>query len=314
MKKVSYILLIIFVFLISIVNTNALPETKNREELDNLGVNKKWKITDDNRDNVLNTKYVDADQKVYDFSEVLTEEEIEQLKASAQEFKNKTKMEIIILVDNLPYRNDKENEDYSADFYDYNDFGLDLDKYSGVLLFRNTYEEDPYYDIYTFGNAQLYFSYNRLENVLDNIYDDLHNGNYYSGFNSYIRYMSNYYSDGIPKEMENYEVDEDGYLHELPAKYHPPILIALIISTIVSGIIVGRMISKNKMVMKATSADEYIDSSSINITQKEDRFINSHTTHYTVSSSSSSGGGGGSFHSSGGSSGGGHSSGGGRHG
>ena len=50
-------------------------------------------------------------------------------------------MEIIILIDDLPYTSDSENEDYASDFYDYNDFGLDLDKnYSGVLLFRNTYE------------------------------------------------------------------------------------------------------------------------------------------------------------------------------
>ena len=63
-------------------------------------------------------------------------------------------------------------------------------------------------------------------------------------------------------------------------------------------------------------AEEYIDSKSINISNKEDTFISSHTTHYTTSSSSSSGGhsSGGSFHSSSGSSGGGHSSGGGRHG
>ena len=32
-----------------------------------------------------------------------------------------------------------------------------------------------YYDIYTFGDAQLYFSYQRLDSTLDNIYDNIHN-------------------------------------------------------------------------------------------------------------------------------------------
>ena len=63
------------------------------------------------------------------------------------------------------------------------------------------------------------------------------------------------------------------------------------------------------MIRKATSASAYLNKDSVNYTQHVDQFINSHTTHYTVSSSS---GGGGGFSS--GSSGGGHSSGGGRHG
>ena len=113
--------------------------------------------------------------------------------------------------------------------------------------------------------------------------------------------------------MKEYEIDENGYLQKLPAKYHPPIIIACIISSIVSGIVIGIMIKKNKMVAKATTAEEYINNSSVNISNKKDKFLTSHTTHYTISSDSG-GSGGGSYHSTSGSSGGGHSSGGGRHG
>lgn len=328
MKNIKYLLIVLSVFLLGTLNVYAkVPETNNREELDNLGVNKKWQITDNNKDNVLKTKSVNAEDKIYDFSDVLTDEEYEQLKNAAQEFKNHTNMEIIILIDNLPYSYDSMNEDYAADFYDYNDFGLDIDKYSGVLLFRNTYEQNPYYDIYKFGNAQLYFSHTRLNITLDNIYDSLHNKDYYNGFSRYISEMKSYYDSGIPTEMSGYTVDEDGHLQPPPVeppKYHPPIGLAIIIASILSTIIVGIMIGKNKMVMKETKAEEYIDSKSINISNKEDTFISSHTTHYTTSSSSSgghsSGGGGhhsssgGGHHSSSGSSGGGHSSGGGRHG
>ena len=65
------------------------------------------------------------------------------------------------------------------------------------------------------------------------------------------------------------------------------------------------------MIKKETEATHYMNKASLNYTKKQDNFITSHTTSYTVSSSS--GGGGGGF-SSGGSSGGGFSSGGGRHG
>lgn len=316
MKRIKYLLIIISLFLVGIVNVNAkIPETKNREELENLGVNKKWTITVENKDNVLKSKYVNAEEKIYDFSDVLTEEEYEKLKNEAIEFKNHTNMDIVILIDSLPYSYDNMNEDYAADFYDYNDFGLDLDKYSGVLLFRNTYEKDPYYDIYTFGNAQLYFSKSRLDKTLDNIYDDLYDKNYYNGFSRYISEMKSYYDNGIAEEMRGYTVDDNGYLQAPPVeppKYHVPIGWALLIASVVSTIAIVIMIRKNKMVMKATQAEEYIDSKSIKISNKEDTFISSHTTHYTTSSSSGSSGG--SYHSSRGSSGGGHSSGGGRHG
>ena len=71
------------------------------------------------------------------------------------------------------------------------------------------------------------------------------------------------------------------------------------------------LIKKNKMVKKQYQAEQYLSKESINITNRKDIFIRSHTTSYTESSSSGSGGGS-SSHS--GSSGGGHSSGGGRHG
>jgi len=285
------------------------PKTKDRSSLNNLGVNKKWQITSSNKPNVLRTKYVEAEEKIYDFSGVLTEDELKKLQEQAKDFKKKTKMDLVILIDNLPYSYDKENEDYAADFYDYNDFGIGLDKnYSGVLLFRNTYESDPYYDIYTFGKAQLYFDYNRLNNILNNIYNDLHNENYYSGFSLYINELSNYYDNGIPSTMKNYKIDDMGFLKKT---YHPPIFLATLISLVTSLIIILILIKKNKMIAKATMATEYLDKNSLNITNKVDQLISSHTTHYTTSSSSGSSGG---FSSSSGSSGGGHSSGGGRHG
>ena len=315
MKKIKTILLILLISLIGIVNVNAsVPETKNREGLDNLGVNKKWKITDKNKSNVLRTKYVNAEEKIYDFSNILTDEDYEKVKQEATELKEAINMDVVILIDNLPYTQDIENEDYAADFYDYNDFGIDIKHYSGVLLFRNTYEADPYYNIYTFGEAQIYFNEYRLEPILDDIYDNLHAGNYYDGFHQYLGLLKDNYNKGKPSYMDNYIIDENGYLQKLPNKYRPPIFLAIIISSIVGGIVIGIMIGKNKMIMKATQAEEYLDGKSVNISLNEDRFISSHTTHYTTSSSSGGGGGGGSFHSSSGSSGGGHSSGSGRHG
>ena len=65
MKKIKYLLIIISLFLLGVTSVSAkVPEIKNREELENLGVNKKWQITDTNKSNVLKTKYVNAEEKI----------------------------------------------------------------------------------------------------------------------------------------------------------------------------------------------------------------------------------------------------------
>ena len=310
MKKIlSLLLVFVSLFLINIP-VNAKSISYDRQYDNNLGVNKKWQITDRNRNNAINTPYVDADEKVYDFAEILDDSEIYELRENIEKFIDKTNMDMVILTINEPYSFDSENEDIAADFYDYNDFGIDFDHYSGILLLRNTYESDPYFNIYTFGEAQIYFNYDRLENTLDYIYDDLHAGRYLNGFNSFISKISKYYDKGIPKSMRDAYIDEDGAV-QYDYKYHPPFLVATIIAVIGSIIYILILINKNKMVKLASRASEYMEKGSINFTNRQDVFKRSVTTHYTVSSNSGSGGGG---HSSFGSSGGGHSSGGGRHG
>lgn len=306
MKKIKQLFITSILILLSVTNVYAKePELCNREELPNNGVNKHWNITDRNINNVKNAPCVNAADKIYDFEDVLTDEEEDKLRKEIEEYIVKTKMDLVIVIKNIPYSVDSTNEDFAADFYDYNDFGLDYDKYSGSLLLRNTYEQDPYYDIYTFGNAQIYYDYDRLQVILDDIYDDLHEHRYYEGFSHYIELLNNYYDRG--KGLKNYEVDENGDLHKV---YATPFLILFVIASVITLIIMLILVAKNKMVKKATMASEYLDKSTAKITHREDQFLSTHTSSYT-SSSSSGGGGGGHSH---GSSGGGHSSGGGRHG
>ena len=313
-KYLSLLILLVFAF---VSNVYATPQTEDRTTLENYGVNKKWQITDSNKDNVLRSKKVNANEKIYDFKNVLTEEEKSSLKSKIDAFIEKNGMDLVILIDDLEYTYDDENEDYAADFYDYNDFGIDFEKYSGILLFRNTYELNKYYDMYTFGNCQLYFDQYRYDDILDSIFSDLHDGNYYNGLSNFIDMTSNYIASGRPSALINYEVNDDGYLYEIkqPRKYRVPWEVLTPISFVITLITMIVLILKNKMVKKAVTAEEYLQKNTINITKRQDLFVSSHTTSYTESHDSSfSGGGGGGFSSSGGSSGGGHSSGGGRHG
>lgn len=310
MKYVKLSLVVFFMFFFSLIQVNALEE---RTEDNNYGVNKKGiEITSSNKSNILATPYVDASEKIYDFADILTEEEEEYLYKLVQEYINKTNMDMVILTDVKSYFYDSQNEDYAADFYDYNDFGLNLENYSGVLLYRNVYESDPYFNVYMFGNAQLYYDYNRSEAMLDAIYANMRNRNYLPAFEEFIRIYTDYYEDGVPSNMKNYGIDSMGFMYQ---KYTYPWLWALLVSGIVSLIYASVFIGRNKMIKKAREAKDYLNDEDIDMYKTVDQYLRSHTSSYTVSSSSgSSSGGGGGGRSSSGSSGRGHSSGGGRHG
>lgn len=313
-RKILKLTLIIVTFISAYIllptTVNAEVTTYNREELKNYGVNKKWNINTNNKDNILKTYAVDSNQKIYDFSNVLTDEEEQKLTERMHNFTEKYKIDIVILTDNYQYTEDSQNTTFATDFYDYNDFGINYEKYDGVMLFRNTYEQNPYFDAYSFGNAQLYFYDTRLSNTLDYIYDDIHSKAYYSGFNKFIDKMEEYYNEG---KLTDYYVDESGFLQkQKTASYYLKMIgLSMIIALVITGIIIYTLIKKNKMVLKATKATVYMNKEKSKITNVQDNFITSNTTSYVISSDTSSGGG---HSSSGGSSGGGFSSGGGRHG
>lgn len=308
MKKIV-IFLLICLFPLSIVN--ASDDTYERKPENNYG-SKKFDIdTENKKEHVLRTPYVDVSKKVYDFAEILTDEEELDLREEIMDFIHEYDTELVIVTINMSYYKDSENEDYAADFYDYNDFGLDFEKYDGIVLLHNVYPKNNYYNIYTFGNAQLYFGDERYDTALDEIYTDLKSGNYYKGYIKFIDRMSYFYSQGRDKELKNYAVDKKGFLYK---KFNIPWVFSFIISAIVTSIIMGVLISKNKMVKKAYYASEYLDKDSVTYRKNIDIFVTTHTTKTYIPPSSSGGSSGGGGHSSSsGSSGGGHSSGSGRH-
>ncbi len=304
MKKFYLILITLFLGINNVfASTNTIPRTE-----EDLGVNKKWTINEKNIGNVKRTPRVNASEKIYDFANIISDEEEQKLYQEIKNYIDYTKMDMVILTIDLEL-NDSEIEDYAADFYDYNDFGIDTPKYDGIILVRNANNYNRFFNIYTFGEAQLYYDYDTCERILDYIFDDIKNNRYLSGFSKFISSSKSYFDKG---PRDDWYVDDYGYVY-VKREYHIPWKTSIIISSIVTLITIIILVKKNKMVKKETLANVYINKDSIYYRNKVDQFLHSHTSSYTISSSSSSGGGGGS-HSHSGSSGGGHGGGGGRHG
>ena len=309
MKKVLFSLLLFFVLLIPLYATELGHNSDgyDRNESNNYGVKKRWKINDNNINIIKNTPYVDANNKIYDFADVLSESDESELKSLIDGFINETGLDFVFVSIDMPYTNDSENEDYSSNFYDYNDYGLNNENYGGIIFVRNNYESDRYYTATIFGEAQLYCDTNDLDIILDDIYSYISSGNIKEGVSFFIHQFKNKYDLGY-EEDEKY-IDENGTL-VVNKKYSLPYFTSILSGGLISLLTMLGLVKKNKMVTKANNANDYLIKSSVEYINKSDKMISTITTHHHISSGSSMGGG---SHSGFGSSGGGHISGG-RHG
>lgn len=297
MKKIYKLLFVLLIFVFSI-NVYAQSDeytaehgykskdTEIRKTLDNYGVGKNIKVTDDNLDNILKTPYVNESEKIYDYAGILSDEEEKTIKELINAYIEHTGMDMVFLSDAY-YSNDEMDYAYLAsDFYDYNNFGFDK-YYSGVVILRCT-GGDGYYGIYTFGEAQLYYDTEILDYILDNMYAYYHNNKYLDGTRLAIDSLTGYFDSG--KALPDYYIDENGYIHKDKTKFKIPYFLSGIIGGITSLFAVGRMKKKNKMIKKATNAVDYEDKATTKFNKKIDNFISTFTTRHRNASSSSSGG------------------------
>ena len=289
MKKIIYFsVFIILLYLISIMPVSAKEIRSCVRTESDLRVRDQF-INRDNHLEILSTPCVDEVQKVYDFADLLTDEEEDKLYNEAINFIETTNYDIAIVTTNNNTKLDEVT--YADDFYDYNYFGKNETR-DGVLLLIDMTNRKVY--ISTTGYAiKMYDS--RIDSIIDSGYDYLTSGNYYETFNKMITSMSNFYSEGYPKASENMIINEYGkpsYIH-----YMPYGLIGFIsgIITLITSIIIY---NKSKLKIKVGSTISYLKENKI--TRKEDNLVNTVVTHTLRYNDTNSGGssGGGSFHSS----------------
>lgn len=248
--------------------------------------------------NAMEIPSVDNSKKIYDLAEIMDESVEANLYSQISDYIETSQFDMVIITTDFTYSDD-ELKDFAVDFYRKNDFGLDNE--SGILIIRNYNQYNRYFNIYSFGDAQLYYPYERCEEILDNIYFDIKSDDYLEGFSTFISDAKRLYGSGIASGYENYYVDTNGILRK---PYSVPVLPVVIISGIITAIVMWILVKKNKMVKKAETAENYADRNSINYKRSNDVFLHSHTSSYTVNTSKGSSGRSGS----------GFSSGGGRHG
>lgn len=287
--KNKKIFLMLFLIIICTFHTNVFSSTKTYPRTaDDLKIHSSIPITNRVKQAALSTPKVDASEKVYDFAELFTNSEESTLYTLINNFISKYNMDMVLVTINT--NNKSSAMAYADDFYDYNDFGKGS-TFDGLLFLIDMDNREMW--ISTTGQAILMYDDNRIDRILDNAYTYISSKKYFNCAKSFITTSSSYASQGIPSSNTDYIIDENGDYKKNTTKSLNdfPFLFVIFVSLIFSSIFIFIARSKHKTIKKATHANQYLIKNSINITNKEDKFINSHVSKiYDPPSSSSSGG------------------------
>ena len=229
----------------------------------------------------VNVQAIDTSQKIYDYANLLTDQEEANLKVKVDEYISKYKMDMVLVTVN---KHDKYSTvDYADDFYDYNGFGIGNTK-DGVIFVIDSNFGSENLQMETTGEAIIMYDDERINNILDVVYEDY---NYYELFSDFIDECSYYASIGTPASNKDYYINEKG---DMVRKRYFPYLMSILVSVGVATIVLLVLIHKNKMVKKETKANVYLNKETTNITNRSDQFITTHTVSHFINNGGGYGG------------------------
>ncbi|WP_279167101.1 TPM domain-containing protein [Thomasclavelia cocleata] len=272
---------------------------------------------------------VEPSRNIVDMANILNSEQTSQLEQKITQVINNCQMDVVILTTCL--NNGKSMVDFADDYYDENDYGIDLRK-SGLILVLSLQDNEWY--ISTSGAAIDTFSDWGIEYLGKVMKPSLVDRNFYQAFEDFVSYTEKFNVQAVTNkpydrynqgDLPNLDVDEevvfdnqDNSEPKTKMDSNKRILISLgaglVIGFIISFIRMGKLNTKKSV----KNANEYVKENSFKLTKSNDLYLyqtvtkrarpkyedNNHSTssyHKTTSSTHRSssgrthGGGGGKF-------------------
>lgn len=263
MKKcINYLVTVFILFFLFNINCYASTETYTRTS-DNLRIPSDVVADSSNYNDIMSTPSVNADEKVYDFANVLEPEQERSIYEKVLEYNKTSNYDaVVVTVNDLA---GKDVSQYAYDFYDYNDFKLE-----GVIFVIHIRENDP--EIFM-GNCAPKGSF------LFNIYDDLAvnstleylyknsvvKGNYYEVCFNFVKIVNGLY---VQKQNNKPHIGEGGNVPTIPL--FELLVISFALSFIIVIILVKVTSNSNRF---KYSLNDNIKESSLNIVCDYDKII-----------------------------------------
>lgn len=224
-------------------------------------------------------------ERVYDYAEVLTEEEENSLRSYIAQVESKIHHDVVLVtlnesvLDMFGYENTDENWDaaitaYADDFYDYKYYGYNEPMGDGVILVDNWYEGEKGTKFSTAGNAYEEYTYYMVEEVLDAVYYRVEN-NPYKAYLAYVDTVARHLS---PRSNTGMDIAIS------------PMTIFIV--ALIPAIIFVVVHMKNSEGKKTTSTDTYVDEQALvpRFIVSRDDFVTKSVTSVRINTDSGSGG------------------------
>ena len=237
-------------------------------------------VRDDNLNAILETPCVDEVDKIYDFADLLTDLEEEELYKQVSNYIRDTNYDLALVT--IDDNNKGSARQFAEDFYDYNYFGY-TDTRDGSLLLIDMDTRELY--LTRTGYAIKMYEDITIDEILDDGYNYIINENYYDTFRVMIQGLENNFQETYPDSNQDLLINEYGevyYIKHIP--YSWVLIIAGIITLIVSLIFYQKSVLK----IKAINTISYLKNKNINL--RKDHLVNTIVTHTRRSSNTSSGG------------------------
>ena len=139
--------------------------------------------------------------KIYDYAQVLKDNEATKLKEQAQEYINQYNADMVMVL--VKYYSQKDLKSYISEFYMRNNFGSGINS-SGIILGIDVKNNDSYIGV--FGDANNRYSDFEIDNILNIINKKT---KYYDKLNSFVKYTNEYVTISLAdskKDIENKNV------------------------------------------------------------------------------------------------------------
>ena len=231
----------------------------------------------------------DHPARLVDQAELLTAEEQQQIQAKLDEVSELHHCDAVVMTVNS--LEGKTATEYADDAFDYDGYGLGEDK-AGILFLVDM--GDRNWATSTHGYAITAFTDAGLSYIEEKLVSYLGDGEYAEAFNCFAEQCDRFLTQA--ETGEPYDVDN---MPQEPFACAFWLVVCLAFGFVIALITASIKRSKLTSVVKRTTAEEYMKKGSLNLTVKQDRFINKVVTSRPVpknDNDSHSGGGGSSTH------------------
>ncbi len=141
-------------------------------------------------------------QRVFDMAGLFGASRTEEFEQTIKEYQTRYGLDIVVVTTETAMG--KSAMDYADDFYDNNGFGQGSGK-DGILFLIDMDNRELY--VSTCGKAIRIFTDDRIETMLDHVYEGASQGGYEACVDSFLSDVKSYCRAGIPGNQYNYDTD-----------------------------------------------------------------------------------------------------------